>query len=479
MKTAVDSKPSRGWSLAFRLTAYYALSAFLIVLLSTGYLYWAMVRNMDLEDDRLLADRIRLLHAQLLHQPLDVAAIQREVDEAWQSGQRTQVLIRILDVDGHVLCESKDMESQLPASAFPQPSEHLGTGRDLKPKSGPLHRILSVRLEGAAGKPASWVIQIGMDRSEEEELLDDYRENLLFVLTIALLVCTIIGFQITRRGLHPLFQITRVVSGTQPNNLSERIDATGMPREFRSLVETFNAMMDRLERAFHRLSSFTADIAHELRTPVNNMRGELDVALTKPRTAAEYEEVMGSSLEELGRLSRTIESLLFLARAENPQTQLQLEPIDVATELAGIFEFFAVTAEESSLMLQVDAEPNLPIAANRPLLQQALGNLITNAISHTPSGGSVRGRAIQSDSKIVVEIIDSGCGISPEHLPHLFNRFYRADSTPSALRPGLGIGLSLVKSIVDLHHGRIDISSKVGKGTTVRLTFPKYTSKMT
>lgn len=479
LKNGADSKKSRGRSLAFMLTAYYSLSAFLIVVLATGYLYWAMVRSMDLEDDRLLADRVQLLQTLVLHEPLNLSALRHEVDVAWQSGQRTRVFIRILDAQNQTICESKGMDQSLPQSVFPPPHEPPAAGSNLKLNVGPLHRIMAVRLYGPRDQSAPWIIQIGMDRSEEAEMLDEYRENLLLVLTFALLICAIAGYQISRRGMRPLFQITQVVNSTQPNNLSERIDSTGMPREFESLVETFNAMMDRLDRAFSRLTSFTADIAHELRTPVNNMRGELDVALTKPRSIEEYEEILGSSLEELGRLSRTIESLLFLARAENPQTQIEREQVDLGVELARIREFFDATAEDSRIALTTTVESDLKIEANRPLLQQAVGNLITNAISHTPSGGKVEIRGGRDGSSVSIEIIDSGSGIAAEHLPHIFNRFYRGDPSMSGHRPGVGIGLSIVKSIVDLHNGQIEISSQTGHGTRVRMRFPAPTTKMT
>lgn len=473
------SPPPRTWSLALTLTAYYSLSAFLIVLLATGYLYWAMVRNLDLEDDRLLADRISLLRTLLAHDPLDLAAIRQEVDESWQGGQRTQLFIRVQDSQGHVICESKGMDEHLPASAFPAAIDNPEVGANVRLKSGPLQRVMSAKLPSAQRGPQQWIVQVGMSRNEEEEMLDDYRENVLIVLAASLIICTAVGYQVTRRGIRPLDHITASVSGTQPTNLSERIDSTGLPTELQLLVDTFNAMLERLELAFNRLSSFTADIAHELRTPVNNMRGELDVALTKRRTIEEYEEIVGSSLEELGRLSRTIESLLFLARAENPQTQVEREQIDLGAELARIRDFFHATAEEAGVALEVDVAPHPPISLNRPLLQQAIGNLITNAIAHTSAGGKVLVRTSATPAEARIEVSDSGCGIAVEHLPHVFDRFYRIPASPGSQRPGIGLGLSIVKSIVELHGGHIAIISQVGAGTRVQLHFSTDAAKMT
>lgn len=477
LKNGRDSQKYPTWSLATMLTTYYACSAFLIVLLATGYLYWAMVRNLDLEDDRLLADRIRLLQAILYHEPLDTAALHQEVNEGWQSGQHQQVFIRVTDAQGNVISESKDMDESLPSSLFPAPVDQPGIGSNAKLKSGRLHRVMAVALNGTHGEQSHWVVQVGMDRREEEEILDDYRENLFVVLAASLVICTLVGYQITRRGIQPLHSITQVVSRTEPSNLSERIDTTRLPTELQRLVDTFNAMMGRLERAFNRLSSFTADIAHELRTPVNNMRGELDVALTKRRSLGEYEEIIGSSLEELGRLSRTIESLLFLARAENPQTHIDLELIDLQQELTKLREFFDATAEEAGVKIEVIVATPLKAELNRGLLQQAIGNLITNAISHTPSSGKVTIGATSDGTMVVIDVIDTGCGIGAEHLPHIFNRFYRADHSRTAFSHGVGLGLSIVKSIVELHDGKVEISSEIGEGTQVRLLFPMQTRR--
>ena len=169
-----------------------------------------------------------------------------------------------------------------------------------------------------------------MDRSHEDELLSDYRWNLWMVLGVALVACAVVGYRIARRGIQPIHEITQTARRIRPANLGERIAAASLPAELWALAETFNQMLDRLEQSFTRLTRFSADIAHEFRTPINNLRGEIEVTLAKPRTAEDYREVLGSGLEECDRLARMIDSLLFLARAENPQTQITKERFEVA-----------------------------------------------------------------------------------------------------------------------------------------------------
>jgi two-component system heavy metal sensor histidine kinase CusS len=471
----------RSWSLAARLTAYYAGSAFLIVSLATGYLYWAMVRNVNLEDDRVLADRVQLLQTILQSQPLDREAIQQEVDEAWQARQHTQIYIRMLAADGTPITQSPSMEEVLPPQAFPLPVDEPGTGLNVLSTQGRTMRVVAVKARAAerwsdppvAPSGAAATIQVALDRSPEDEIIQEYREQLAYVLLVAFIICVAAGHHIARRGMQPIHDVTRTARETGPGNLAHRITTAGLPAELHELAGTFNAMLNRLEDAFNRLSRFSADIAHELRTPVNNLRGELDVALQKPRSAAEYQEIIGSALEECGRLARIIDSLLFLARSENPQTQVELEQFDVAAELRHIREFYEATAEDAGIELIAAPADPLETSLNRALFQRALGNLITNAIAHTPRGGKVTLRANGDSKNVAVEVADTGAGIPSEHLPHVFDRFYRADHSRAAPRGGVGLGLAIVKSIVELHGGSVSLASEVGRGTRVRLEIPR------
>ena len=246
----------------------------------------------------------------------------------------------------------------------------------------------------------------------------------------------------------------------------------GLPAELLALADTFNEMLDRLEESFGRLARFSTDIAHELRTPVNNLRGEVEVALGKPRGPEEYRDVLGSCLEECGRLARLIDSLLFLARAESPQAPVAREPLDVGRELATIRAFYEAAAAEAGVTLAVAAPDGVVAALDRTLFQRAVGNLVANALAHTPAGGSVTLRAAADGDRLRVEVADTGSGIAPEHLPHVFDRFYRADPARATADGRVGLGLAIVKSIAELHGGTAAVVSTPGQGTRVTLRFP-------
>jgi len=478
-KNAPDLAPppqAAFWSLAARLTAWYAGSSFLLVLAATSLLYWLLLHSVDQEDDRTLGDKARVVRVTLQEKPDDWAALRQEVEGGWDA-RHTQVYVRILDGRGKTVTETPGMAQELPANLFPSPTSEPGTGKNFDSDSGGSFRLLAVRTHGQPAE-SGIVIQVAMNRSQEVEILTEYRKNLWGVLGAALLVCTLVGYQIARRGIQPLTVVTDTARRIQPSNLGERIAAAGLPSELFALADTFNRMLDRLEQSFARLSRFSADIAHELRTPVNNLRGEVEVALARPRNDEEYREVLGSNLEECGRLTRMIDSLLFLARAEHPQTQIQKEGVELGGELETIREFYEAIAGEKEVKLTAVTSTPIHAELDRPLFQRAVGNLVENALAHTAPGGSVALTARTNQDTTVVEVADTGCGIAAQHLPHLFDRFYRADRARSSVSGNVGLGLAIVKGIVELHGGSVTIHSEPGRGTHVLLSFPHKMTKL-
>jgi two-component system heavy metal sensor histidine kinase CusS len=288
----------------------------------------------------------------------------------------------------------------------------------------------------------------------------------------ALMLCPFVGYRIARRGIRPVERIAETARRISSSTLSERIQPAGYPVELAALAGTFNAMLDRLEDSFARLSDFSADIAHELRTPVNNIRGEAEVALTRARTVEDYREVLSSCLEEVVRLSELIANLLFLARTESPGTHLKRELIEIDQVLHGVHDYFEPAAIEVGIHLMVECASKATISVDRALLQRAMANLVSNALAYTPVGGTVTLREIQEQGSVRVEVQDTGVGIPPEALPRVFDRFYRVDRARSSRSGGTGLGLAIVRSIVVLHGGSINIQSKPGTGTTVSLLLP-------
>ena len=473
-------RPRRGqWagSLALRLTMWSALSAFALVLAATGTLYLALARSLDADNDRLLDDRMSYVGNVLTHaDPL--RELQVEFETAAAPRQRTPLLFRLIDGDGRVLAEAPGMERRVPAAAFPAPTGeegHAAEGRVFQAADGARFRLATGTVRGPAGGSKPYVVQAAAALAPQEMLLAAYRARLWLIMSVALVLCIAVGYEVARRGIRPIEQVTQTARRIRATALDSRIEPASMPAELRSLAGEFNEMLDRLAEAFARVSRFSADIAHELRTPVNNLRGVAEVAIAKARDPDEYRDALASTMEEAARLTRIIDALLFLARAEDPRHQVDREPLDVARELSVVAEFYEASASEAGVSIEVsgDAAAPAPIvaSANRTLLQRAIGNLLDNALAHTPRGGRITLSTVRTGATVRVVVADTGEGIPPEHLPHVFDRLYRVAGDRSKNTGGTGLGLAIVRSIAASHGGSVEIASSPA-GTRVTIVLP-------
>jgi two-component system heavy metal sensor histidine kinase CusS len=437
-------------------------------------LYWALTANMNRDDDLFLADKVHVLRAILRDRPDDVSALKEEVELESAARRYEQFYVRLLDEDGREKLSTPGMDELVApkkfSSAVPA-SQEPGRGREVQAAGGGRFWALAARAE-LDHSNQTWTIQVAVDETHDEVLLAAYRKWLWTILGAALIICPLVGHRIAMRGIRPVEEITTTAEQTGSQNLKARIDPAGYPVELASLARTFNAMLDRLEEAFGRLSRFSADIAHELRTPVNNIRGEAEVVLSRKRPPEEYRDALGSCLEEGKRLSELIESLLFLARAESPGTHLTRETVHLDKELAAVRDYYEALAADAGVTLSLASVDDIPADLDRVLLQRAIGNLVENAITHTPSGGAIRLSAHQNDGRLSIKVSDTGTGIPQEALTKVFDRFYRADTARSSKGGHMGLGLAIVRAVVELHGGTVDISSEVSKGTQVTLQFP-------
>lgn len=393
----------------------------------------------------------------------------READEARKHGASV-LLVRIIDGAGKVLAQDAKVAPQIPADDFPDPTRD---GEELDPDDldlgGPqTYRVVSVetRRDGQA-----LVVQLALDTRFESQLLSRYRKEIAVVLGLGACVCLAMSYLMARLAVRPVSRIAATADRIGSSNLDERIPLGSLPKELAQLANGFNGMLGRLEDAFGQLSRVTADIAHELRTPLTVLRGEIEVALMRARSEEDYRRALESALEEARRLHQLVDRLLFLARAENKEAAIKAEPVDLSNELGKLGEYYAPSADDRGVRLVVDSAGPIDIALDRTLFQSAVGNLVDNAIEHTRPGGVVRILARQEGRQALVEIADTGCGIAPEHLPHVCDRFFQIDRSRNRRAGHAGLGLALVKSIVELHGGQIAVSSTLGEGTTVRLRF--------
>jgi two-component system heavy metal sensor histidine kinase CusS len=465
---------SRFWgTLAFRLTAWYVAAALALVVCATASLYFLLVMELQKSTDLFLSDKVNVLRTMLRERPDDWDGLREEIELESAARRYQQFYIRLLDERNIPLLTTPGMMDQLylpqlVAQTRSRPERAAG----MKGRNGRSFVVMSAAVP-VGGSAQTDTVQIAIDVSQQEALLARYRHQFWVILLGTLAVFPLVGYQIAGRGIRPVKEVATTARHITSTNLHERIQSEGYPSELASLADTFNKMLDGLEESFDRISRFSADIAHDLRTPVNNIRGEAEVALARARTVDEYREVLGSCLEEAVRLSDLIGDLLFLARAESPLAHLHRETINVGELLSGIREYYEAPAAELGVSLST-VVPSEPVIAqlDRTLLQRAVGNLVSNALAHTPPGKSVVLGASVEPSAVRIEVSDGGVGIPPEALPRVFDRFFRVDESRSQASGGTGLGLAIVQSIVLLHGGNVEIASKVGQGTQVTLRVP-------
>lgn len=468
---SLAAAPRSRSTLAFRLTAAYSLAGLLLVLLATMGLYVALRSELNRGTDLFLADKLNVLRTMLRERPDDEDALREEIE--LESAARTyqQFYIRLLDEHGIPILTTPGMTEkvdlvQLAARTLNRPERSVVIGG----RKGHAFRVTSAGASVGTEPPHNDTIQIAIDISEEEEFLARYRRWFWAILAATSVLFPLVGYRIARQGIRPVEEIAATARSITSTNLRERIHAEGYPQELASLAETFNEMLGRLEESFERISRFSADIAHDLRTPVNNIRGEAEVALARARTVDEYRDVLESSLEEAVRLSDLIGDLLFLARAESPLTELRCERVNINELLTTVRDYYEASAADGGITLvATESAETLTAELDRSLMLRAMSNLVSNAIAHTPRGGSISLSASTANTGICIEVSDTGIGIPTEALPRVFDRFFRVDPSRSQSSGGTGLGLAIVQSIMTLHGGSAKIDSQLARGTIVTL----------
>ncbi|MBC8638070.1 heavy metal sensor histidine kinase [Caballeronia sp. EK] len=310
--------------------------------------------------------------------------------------------------------------------------------------------------------------------TQEAIVLSAYLERVWITVIGAVLVTLLLAYWVTSRGLMPLKAMADKAAEITPNRLSARLDVAHAPAELQSLAASFNAMLDRLEHGYERLLQFSADLAHELRTPIGVLIGETQVALAHERNVGEYRGVLESNLEELERLARIAQNILFLAQADHGQQRIERERLDIREELETIGAYFEGIADERRITFEIDADGEM--SANAIMCRRAIGNVVVNAVRYATAGTVVRlsGHADQYGARIVVG--NRGPRIGQEELAKLFDRFYRGDAARSEFTESSGLGLSIVQAIMGLHGGSVTADCTRDGWIEFSLLFPSFPS---
>ncbi|AZE54009.1 Copper sensory histidine kinase CusS [Pseudomonas synxantha] len=322
--------------------------------------------------------------------------------------------------------------------------------------AGTDYRVYNAPL--TAGQPGSPQLSLILDITHHQHFLERMQRLIWLTVGLSALATALLGAWAARSGLRPLRRMGEVAASVSAHSLTQRLPQAQMPVELAELAQAFNAMLGRLDDAFQRLSAFSADIAHELRTPLSNLLTQTQVILTQPRPLEDYREALHSNLEELQWMAQLVNDMLYLAKADHGLLVPTREPLALADEVDALLEFFALLADEAQVSLV--REGTAHTLGDRGMLRRALSNLLDNALRFTPPGGEIR---VRMDEGVTLAIENTGDGIPARLLPQLFDRFYRADpSRRAGSSEHAGLGLAITQSIVRAHGGRIFCESQAG-----------------
>lgn len=296
-------------------------------------------------------------------------------------------------------------------------------------------------------------LMIAIDSTPFVETLRAFTVGLMVLTIVGALLVALLGYYIARVGLRPLDRVSREAQALTPERLSQRLPLSKLPPELSRLTASFNGALDRLESAYQQLEAFNADVAHELRTPLANLIGQTQVALSRERSGAELKEVLHSNLEELDRLRGIVNDMLFLARADRGETALDRAEVSLAREIHRTVEFLEVVLEEAGVRVRIEGD--VPASIQLALFQRAVINLIQNAVEHSPRGAQIVVTIAQQRDAVRICVQNPGDAIPREHLPRLFDRFYRVDQARSSSGGNHGLGLAIVKAVATMHGGSV------------------------
>jgi heavy metal sensor kinase len=334
-----------------------------------------------------------------------------------------------------------------------------------------VYRFVNISLpSGIFPQPAT--AHIGRSMSSLRGVLREYLVFYVYSVPLMLAISVAVGWYLAGRALKPFEEITRTAEKITYENLNTQLLTEHKEEEIQRLVHSFNGMVRRLNESFQQMRKFNADAAHELRTPLAILQGETEVALRSPNLPDEIRLVLASNLEELDRLKRIVNDMLTIAEAEAGRQVLMKDPVDMKPLLEDLVDQMRLLAMDRNVRIDLNCSQELWVDADKLWIRRAIINLLDNAIKYSRDGGKIEVSATSQDSWVYLKIRDYGIGISPEDLPHIFDRLYRADPARSRDSGGAGLGLALVKWIIEAHKGNINVESQADYGSCFKITLP-------
>lgn len=455
-----------------KLTLWYILTFLVSSLIICGFLYLRLKHQLIKEVDLLLLDEMKELKDFMVRYPNDLKGL-KIFEEIESSKANFPLYFQIQTLDGEVLFISENLkgasspgieniEAKIKENRVYWENVYFSDRR--RP-----FRFVASLFDPHVGNPV--VIQMGTSLRFVRKSLSNFKSNLLMAIPIMVLLGSLGGWILAKRSLSPIGYVVSKTQNITSQNLGERLEWRGAGDEMDDLIQTINGMIARLEGSFKRMAEFTADVSHELKTPLCGMRGEAEVLLSRRRSIEEYQEGLVHFIEQFDQLNKMVNDLILLSKSDASQIELKMEPIRLDLLIREVVGLFQVLAEQKGLVWKTDTLEEIMVLGDKGLLQQLFANLIDNAIKYT-SDGSIRIHLAKNQERALIKIEDTGIGIPKEEQENIFKRFYRVDKSRSRETGGVGLGLSIAEWITHAHHGRIDVESELNQGSTFIVSLP-------
>ena len=460
---------NRHHSLTLRLAMIFALLAFALLATLGVALYRELERELVMRDDAALISRVDQLR-NLLNDSNTLELIKTK-PELFQNmlGNRESVLSISAPGQKPLLLVNPGNIDVPSVTAVPKNHAlSLADVHHFPDVNGVPYASVAASID--SGDLGSLQVTTGRLMAERTAVLANYRLSVYMLASLAAIILALVGYLLVHRGLLPLRRLALHAQGIGVGNLAKRLDGHGAPKELLPMIDAFNTMLERLAKGFVQLGQVSTDMAHELRTPINNLLGETQVALQQHRSIESYQQLLASNVEELERLARMLDNMLFLARTDPASALRQRQELSAADEVERIADYFEGLA--SDVDISIHAEGEGMIWAEPMLLRRALANLCANAIKYGAPSSRLQIQAAPNAEGINLRVSNRGETIAAEHLPRLFERFYRVDESRERSAQSNGLGLSIVATIMQLHSGRYSVTSEAGV-TCFELFFPR------
>lgn len=434
-------------AISFRIAIIFTLSTVVILMIMGLVIHQLVMHHFETQDRTQLEGKIQLLHNLLEQNPSNSQNLNLYLKDALVGHH--DLIVQIERPTGQIIFSSA------PAIINSQSliKSKYNPWVEWKIENKTYRGLIYNKASDQNNSISTAQIIVGVDTSEHIHFLNEFRRQLLYIGIIGTICLMLLGWFAAWRGLRPVQKMAKVAEGISAQHLSERLEVDNTPTELKSLAIAFNDMLDRLETAVGKLSDFSSDLAHEMRTPINNLMTQTQVCLSRTRDITTYQEILFSNLEEFERLARMVSDMLFLAKAEHGLHRANLQRVNLVKEVSTLFDFYDAIAAEKGMSLEQTGQGY--VEGDPSMLRRALSNLLSNAIKYGKSDSIIKINCQQNNDATVLTIENESSPLSQEQLTRLFDRFYRTDASRQRVEEGTGLGLAITKSILDVHGATI------------------------